>query len=334
MPIKPAITPKSAAFSRAIGLATLLLAFQMLASCTQPAEPVLRVATNVWPGYEPLYLARSLGLYDKSPIRLVEMPSTSQTLHALSNGTVEAAALTLDEALNQLQAANGALRVLLVMDISNGADALLAREDIADTHALRGKRVGVENTATGAVVLDAALESAKLTAEDIQIVPMTVNDHLSAWNRHDVDALVTFEPIRSQLLNAGAHELFNSSQIPGRILDVLVVRADAIDQHRATLKTLVAGYFSAHAHILHNPQDAALRMAPRLKTEPSQVMSLFNGLKLPDLAENRQWLSGSDAKLQQAAAELAKLMREHQLLQFDISVDGMADAEFLPESAP
>ena len=316
---------------RTLGLVGLLTVLFLLFSSIQAPEPVLRIATNVWPGYEPLYLARSLGLYDESPIHLIEMPSSSQSLHALRNGIVEGAALTLDEALHLMQDKTIALRVILVMDVSNGADVLLAREEIRHLGDLRGKRVGVENTATGAVVLDAALERAGLKAKDIVILATTANDHLEVWQNHEVDALVTFEPIRSTLLNSGAHELFNTNEIPGRILDVLVVRADAIEEHRETLETLISGYFAAVRYMKTNPEDATERLSPRLRTNPQQVLSLFNGLDLPDLEANRKWLSGPNPMLKHAAFNLADLMRQHHLLQFDINVDSLAEPRFLPE---
>jgi len=45
-----------------------------------------------------------------------------------------------------------------------------------------------------------------------------------AFKKRQVDAIVTFEPVKSELLSSGANILFDSHQIPGRIVDVLVVR--------------------------------------------------------------------------------------------------------------
>lgn len=314
-------------------LVWMLAGLGVLMACSESPMPALRIATNVWPGYEPLYLARSLGKYDDS-IRLVEMASSSQSMHALSNGTVEAAALTLDEALTVLEDNGDSLRIILVMDFSNGADSLLAHDNIHRGIDLRGKRVGVENTATGALLLDAALKEAGLSSHDINLVPLNINDHLHAWTNREVDALVSFEPVRSQLLSLGGNEIFDSSRIPGRILDVLVVRSDAIHRYRQNLTNLVAGYFAALDYLQHNPADASLRMAPRLKSQPDRVMALFAGIKQLGLTENNQLLNAEPPALHHRARELADLMRQHQLLLSEIVVDHLADGRFLPDAPP
>lgn len=302
-----------------------------LFSCQPKPQSTLRIATNVWPGYEPIYLARSLHLYDSQTIRLVEMKSASQVSHAIRNGTVEAAALTLDETLNLMQNNDLDLRVILVMDISNGADALLANPSINSLAELRGKRIGVENTATGAVVLDAALQKANLQAKEVDIISMTVNDHIHAWQSGQIDAVVTFDPVRSTLINDGAKILFDSSQISGRILDVLVVRAETITHHKAALKSLVFGYFVALDYLKYHTPSATKIMATRLQTDPSQVIEQFNGLQIPNLDENHLWLSGSEPLLNSSAQNLVQLMRKQHLLENDLNLNSLADAAFLPE---
>ena len=123
-----------------------------LSACSQTPEPPLRIATNIWPGYEPLYLARSLGYYEKTPIRLVEMTSASETIQAIRNNIIEGAALTLDEVL-VLLADDFDLHVILVMDFSHGGDVLLAKPSIETLDELRGKKVAVETSAVGAILL-------------------------------------------------------------------------------------------------------------------------------------------------------------------------------------
>ena len=297
-----------------------------LNGCTQQQKPLLRVASNVWPGYETLYLARSLGYYDDKEIRLVEMPSTSQVSQALRNNMIEAACLTLDEAISLIQDGID-LRVVLVMDVSHGADVVMARPGIDTLQALRGQRIGVENAAVGAVMLDAALQAGGLQTKDLTIVPLTVNEHNAAYLAGTIDAAVTFEPILSQLLQAGAHILFDSSQIPGRIVDVLVVRAEIADRYHKALKGLVTGHFRAREYLAAQPQDAEKRLAPRMG---DNGLAQFTGLRLPDLKENRNLLDGNPPRLKITAGELADLMLHRGLLQRAVPVDHLADPSFLP----
>lgn len=311
-------------------LCLCLIAFVVSAAalngCSKRQEPLLRIASNVWPGYEPLYLARSLGYYDDKNIRLLEMPSASQVSQAMRDGTIEAVCLTLDEAIFLMQD-DIDLRVVLVMDVSHGADVLMARPGIDTLKSLRGKTIGVENAAVGAIMLDAALQAGELLVEDVTIVPLTVGQHAAAYLAGKVDAVMTFEPVKSQLLKAGAHVLFDSTQIPGRIVDVLVVRSEIAEAHTQALKELVQGYFRALEYLATNPQEAAQRMAPRLG---ENALAQFSGITLPDIQENRALLGGNPPPLTITAGELAGLMLRRELLRKSVSVERIADPSFLP----
>jgi NitT/TauT family transport system substrate-binding protein len=307
-----------------------LLGILSLFACSKPPEPVLRVATNVWSGYEPLYLARSLGYFDGIPVRLIEQPSASAVSENLRSGLVEAGCLTLDEALVLLQ--DGVdLRVVLVMDESRGADVLMARPGIERLDALRGKRIGVESAAVGAVMLDAALAAGGLRAEDVRQVPMTADAHLRAYNEGRIDAVVSFEPVRTRLLKEGASVLFDSSRIPGRILDVLVVRADAVHRNPASLRALLRGHFLAVEHMANQPRDASARMSPRLGDDP---LLQFSGILIPDVAENHAYLDGPSRKLNGAARALIDLMVRRGLLERPVPFDRLAEPAFLPPERP
>lgn len=141
---------------RLLGL-LLTLTVLVLGACPNRTTSPLRLGTNVWPGYEPLYLARDLGYFDTTAVTLVEYLSASEVIRAFRNQALEAAALTLDESLLLLQH-NIPVQVVLVTDISHGGDVVLGAPDISPFTALVGKRVGVEASALGAYVISRALE--------------------------------------------------------------------------------------------------------------------------------------------------------------------------------
>jgi NitT/TauT family transport system substrate-binding protein len=301
------------------------------AGCATDEEPGLRIATNPWIGYELLYLSRELGHLDNTGVHLVELLSNSDSIQALSAGTVDGAGLTLDEAL-AARAVGLDLKIVLVFDYSVGADVLLARPEIGHLAALKGKRIGVEQTGVGALMLDAALKQAGLIAADIKVISLTVDQHLDAYRNGEVDALVTFEPVAGQVAAAGARRLFDSSGIPGSIIDVLALSTKALEANPKTARQLVARYFQAQAYLRQNPTDAARLLAPRLGLTPAAVQAGYQQIALPDLAENRRLLNGSPSPLAATAAQLATLMLQKGLLARETSVTSLIDARCLPEA--
>ncbi|MGB3638583.1 MAG: hypothetical protein WBA39_13555 [Rivularia sp. (in: cyanobacteria)] len=106
-----------------------LLLVSTLAGCIQNPPDPLRVGFLVWPGYESLYLARDLKYYKDTPIRLVDYPSASELIRAFRNKNLEVVTLTLYEALLVAETEPD-VRIVLILDSSNGADAVLAKPKI------------------------------------------------------------------------------------------------------------------------------------------------------------------------------------------------------------
>ncbi len=290
-------------------IAALLAA---LVGCEKPVKP-LQIGSNVWPGYEPAYLARSLGYLDKLPVRLVEYSSTTQVLAAFQNGLIQSAFLTLDEVL-LLRSRGFRAQIVLVVDESNGADAILGRPPMTSIQDIKGKRIGVEDSALGAFVLLKALQTAHLQLSDIQVVPFEIDLHERAYREGRVDAVVTFEPVRSKLLMQGATVLFDSSQIPGEIIDVLAVDEGAWQEQRDTLVKFAEAWFRASGYLRTQPDDAMRRIGMRLRLDPQEIRKSYQGIRLLTIEDNLSLLRGSPSKLDRAAADYWKLMSERGLL--------------------
>lgn len=302
-----------------------------LAGCAQH-EPVLRVATAVWPGYELMHAARALGQLDEARIRLIEMPSTTEVLRALAAGTVEAAGLTLDELLTARSQGVPACAVL-VLDISDGADALVARPGIDSLAALKGRRIGVEQSAVGGLLLREALDRAGLTMDQVRPVAVTSGEHLRAWRSGQIDAVVSFEPYVGQLERLGARRLFDSHAVPGTILDVLAVSHTALASHPQALRALVRAHLDLRQRWLTRPAELTDVIAARLDLPREQVAPAFAGLALPDLADNRVWLGGATPRLLGVARKLATGMLSSRLLDAEPTFDDLASPRFLPGEA-
>jgi NitT/TauT family transport system substrate-binding protein len=168
-----------------------------------------------------------------------------------------------------------------------------------------------------------------LTPKDIQIVSLELTEHERAFKEGKVDAVVTFGPPKAKLLANGAKLLFDSSQIPGEIVDTLVVRTDAIAKSPDSIQALVNGRFRALDYFEKNPQDAAKRIAPRTKVSPDQILAAFKGLKQPNLAQNQKLLDQSDPALINATRRLVDIMVENKLLPKAIDPATIFDDRFI-----
>lgn len=307
-----------------ISLCVTLVFAVLVSGCDKHAatDHPLRIGTNVWPGYEPLYLARSQGYFDNTPIHLVEFNSATEVIRAYRNGAIEAAALTMDEVLlleqNKLEP-----QVVLVMDFSNGADVILGQPGINNIKGLTGKRVGVESTALGAYTLSRALSRHDMTPLDIEIVQLPLNEHEEAFTTGKVDAVVSFEPVKTRLLKAGAKQLFSSSEIPGEIVDVLVVRKRYLQQHPDAVRTLTRQWFKSLAYLHKYPRQAADAMALRLGISPDELLVSFKEIHIPDQAENRQWLGGATPGLLDTTKRLEQIMSQHRLIQRPVASNAL-----------
>ncbi len=300
----------------------------LITTCHLKPQPPLKVGTNVWPGYELFYLARQLGYYQNTPVKMVELPSATEVSHAFRHHLLDVAALTLDEVLT-LSQYDQQIRVIAVLDISNGADVLMAKPDITSLQAMKGKRIGVENMAVGAILLDRALTAAQLKSSDIQLVPLSVDEHLKAYQENKVDAVVTFEPVKSQLIQLGAKKLYDSANMSPRIIDVLVTHQTTIDQRGQDLKQLLNAYFKAFAYFKTHPQHAALIMSKRLMVTPAQVIAQFNELILPNRAHNVHLFNGQSPVLKESARQLAQFMLQQHLLFTTVATEQLINDSFL-----
>jgi NitT/TauT family transport system substrate-binding protein len=234
----------------------------LLSSCAREPETALRIGTNVWIGSEPLYLARELGRLNPATVQLVEYPSASEVLRAFRNQAIDGMVISLDE-LFGLAVDGLEPRIILVVDVSHGADVVVGRRGMRSMRDLKGRSVAVESGALGAFVLSRALALNGMQASDVKVVHLESNEQPSAFEQGQVDGAVTFDPYRTQFLRAGATTLFDSTRIPGEIVDLLAVRASVVEGRPKAMAALLTGWFDAIDYMNREPKDAAQRMGIR-----------------------------------------------------------------------
>jgi NitT/TauT family transport system substrate-binding protein len=301
-----------------------MLAVTALAGCNRAPKPPLVFGASAWPGYESIYLARSQGYLPKEGIRLEEYVSASEVAKAFRAHKVHLAAVTLSEAL-LLHHDVPDLKIVLVLDSSNGADALLAQPGIDTLAQLQGKRIVAENAVHGAYFMSLAAKEVGLSAQQFDVSPLPVNEQEAAFRSHKVDAVVAAEPLRSRLLADGARQLFDSSRIPGKMLDVLVTRDDDIGDYNHEMLQLLQGWHRALDYIRYHPVKAAQAMAKDQQADPAQFERALQGVELFGLQRNREMLLDDPPGIGPAIDGLQRFMLDSGLLRMGADASTLID---------
>jgi len=300
----------------------------VLAGCSPIQDEPLKIGAIAWDGYAPLFVAERIGVFDARSIKLVTMPSSTDVLRLLETGLIDAGAVTLGEALTAISHGTK-LRIILIMDYSNGADVLVARPEFRTIASLKGKPIAREPTVIAAVMLSSALAASGLSTTDVKVREIYASDQLKAFSDGKVDAAVSYTPYSKALLAAGGKVLFDSSAIPGTINDVLVVREDAFVSKAKSLLELVRGFYKAETFMQIQPKAARGYVAAKTGTSPESVAETLAGLRLPTAAESMEMLAGEPSKIDLLAQRLAKTMVNSGLLPADFQFAAMGDVRDL-----
>src|SRR3981189_33584 len=228
---------------------TLLLA---VAGCTggagatgEPSAEKIRIGFSAWPGWFPWQVAQEKGLFAKNGVNveLKYFDSYTDSINALSSGTIDANSQTLNDTLTSVSG-GAKLSIVLVNDNSTGNDKIIAREGITSVADLKGKKVAVEQGTVDHYLLLLALQEAHLTAKDIQLVPLLTDAAAAAFVGGEVDGVPMYVPFHYKTLQRmNSRAIATSAEFPGAIPDHLVVSLALAKNRQKDVKGLVNTWF-------------------------------------------------------------------------------------------
>jgi NitT/TauT family transport system substrate-binding protein len=276
----------------------------VLAACSEPPQAPLRVGLSPWMGYDPLVLARDRGLTDPAVLRVVELESSGESIRQLRNGRIEAAGLTLAD-VAELSAIGFDLKVIGILSRSKGADAVLSRVGIGSVAGLAGKRVGMEDSALSRVMLQRTLARAGLPRSAIREVTLSIVDHAAALRAGRVDAVITFEPVLSQLEAEGFPVLLSSADMPGEVIDVLAIRSDVLEARPQAASALVRAFEQGRRILETEPDAAAHELAASAGLSEEGYRTALSRLRHFTLVQSVETLKQTQRALPLGVDELA-----------------------------
>jgi NitT/TauT family transport system substrate-binding protein len=218
-------------------LLLLVTLFSLSVSFAAPS-PSFTIGWSVYVGWNPYqYLARSGILKkwaDKYGVSIkVQRFDYAPSLDAFVAKDIDACTMTNMEALDMPAAAGVDTTAVIVGDYSNGNDAVLVRHNLQLAQ-IPGKRVLLVQKTVSQYLFERAMALNNLAGElkRVKYVNTSDSDIAGAFlSDSSQDVVVTWKPLVSQILKGkGIASIFDSSRIPGEILDLLVVRTEVLNR--------------------------------------------------------------------------------------------------------
>lgn len=301
-------------------------------------RPPLRLGLSDWPGHAPFYAAGKLGHFGGTQVEIKEFSTNFDRNQAFAQGRLDVLATPLLDAI-RIADQGVPLKVVLLFDASSGGDGIVAREPIAKVADLKGKRVSAELGAITHFVLLSALERAGVAEGDVQIVNLAVPEAAEAFERGQLDAAAIWNPHLSRLAaRPGARTIFTSKEIPGQVLDVLIVHKAFAEQRPDDVKAVVAGWQRSLSAWKERPRELEAVMAEAMRRSPESLRGDLADLEFYDVDRNRGLHSAAagEPPAWRSYAAATAFMSQHKLIKGPAPVAAdVLDARFLdPPAAP
>ncbi len=290
--------------------AMLAAAFAALISTQSSAaqKDHFSVCWTIYAGWMPWEYAGSQGIVDKwakkygIKIDVVQLNDYVESINQYTAGQFDGCTMTNMDALTIPAAGGVDSTALIVGDFSNGNDGIVLKGEGKKVADLKGMDVNLVELSVSHYLLARALDSVDLTEKDLRVVNTSDADIAAAFNTDDVNAVTTWNPMLSDIkAKPGVTEVFNSSQIPGEIMDMMVVNSATLKDNPALGKALTGAWFEVVA--LMNAKNAASKAAlehmakasgtdlagfqaqldtTKLFATPSEALNFATSKQLPD----------------------------------------------------
>jgi NitT/TauT family transport system substrate-binding protein len=208
-----------------------------------------KVAWSIYVGWMPWGYAADKGIVKKwadkygITIDVTQFNDYVESMNQYTAGAFDAVTITNMDTLSIPAPGGVDSTAVIVGDFSNGNDAVILKDKqgLAD---IKGQTVNLVEYSVSDYLLQRALESLGGSESDVKEVNTSDADMAAAYKTSDVTAVVTWNPIVSEILgDPSAHEVFNSSQIPGEIIDMLDVNTAVLKDNPTFGKALVGIWY-------------------------------------------------------------------------------------------
>ena len=189
-------------------------------------------------------------------------------------------------------------------DFSNGNDAVILKDKATLTD-IKGQRVNLVEFSVSHYLLARALSTVGMTERDVKVVNTSDADMAAAWHTPDVTSVVTWNLIVEEIeKDRSAHAVFDSSQIPGEIMDLAIVNTRTLRDNPKLGQALVGIWYETMTILSKRDGAGEAARAEMGKLSGTDLAGFDSQLKT-----TRLFTSAEDAAAFTRSPALPKTMR-------------------------
>lgn len=310
---------------------SLLLALALLIpfSTLHAAEKTkFRVAWTIYVGWMPWDYGAQAGIVKKwadkygIEIEVVQINDYIESINQYTAGAFDGCVMTNMDALTIPAASSVDSTALIVGDFSAGNDGIVLK-DKTNLKDIKGQNVNLVELSVSHYLLARALESVGMSERDVKVVNTSDADLVGVFGSKDVSAAVTWNPLLSEITAMpNTHKVFDSSQVPGEIIDMMVVKTETLNANPKLGKALTGAWYEIMA--IMSKDDAAGKEArtmmakasgtdlagydaqlstTRMFYQPKEAVDFTQSAKLPETMKNVASFSFTHGLLGEGAAD-------------------------------
>jgi NitT/TauT family transport system substrate-binding protein len=211
------------------------------------------IAWTIYVGWMPWPYAVQAGIVKKwadkygITINVVQINDYVESINQYTAGKFDGVTMTNMDALTIPASGGVDTTVLVVGSFSNGNDGIVLKKGktLAD---IKGQKVNMVELSVSHYLLARALGTVKLKEKDITVVNTSDADIVGAFKSPDATAVVTWNPQLMEVkAEQGATPVFDSSKIPGEIIDTLSVNTETLKDNPDFGKALIGAWYETMA---------------------------------------------------------------------------------------
>ena len=208
-----------------------------------------RVAWSIYVGWMPWGYMEESGIMDKwadkygIDVEIVQINDYIESINQYTAGAFDGVSATNMDTLSIPAGGGVDTTALIVGDFSNGNDAVLVKGDQGFKD-LEGEQINLVELSVSHYLLARGLENAGMSEADISVVNTSDADMVAAFATPDVTAAVTWNPLVFTIMEMpGVSKIYDSADIPGEIIDLMVVNTETLADNPDFGKALVGAWY-------------------------------------------------------------------------------------------